>query len=89
MTVNNRTQLHRLIDSLPDALVTELLRFAEFLLFKLQRPELPTTGDDEDKQTPVEAFVDSDEFFSYAGLWEGREVSQTTLRERAWPEQSP
>jgi len=85
MTVNNRTQLHHLLDTLPDSLLGEVFRFVEFLLFKLKRPELPTTGDDE---TPVVGVVDSDEFFSYAGLWEGREVSQTTLRERAWPEQT-
>jgi hypothetical protein len=24
-------------------------------------------------------------FFDYAGLWEGRELDQTTLREKAWP----
>jgi predicted transcriptional regulator len=24
------------------------------------------------------------EFFSFAGLWQGRDISQKTLRERAW-----
>jgi hypothetical protein len=30
----------------------------------------------------------SEEFFSYAGLWADREISVTTLRQRAWPRQS-
>ncbi len=30
----------------------------------------------------------TEEFFSYAGLWTDREISVTTLRQRAWPRQS-
>jgi len=54
MTVNNRTQLHRLIDMLPDSLLSEVIRFVELLLFKLQRPEplLEEKNESEELDTP-------------------------------------
>lgn len=41
--------------------------------------------------TPLESKEESDppgDFFSLAGIWEGREVSKETIRECAWPERS-
>jgi len=38
---------------------------------------------------PLESKEECDEpgdFFSLAGIWEGREVAKATIRERAWPE---
>jgi hypothetical protein len=29
----------------------------------------------------------SEEFFSYAGLWEGRDISAFSIRKQAWPRQ--
>jgi len=54
MTVNNRTQLHRLIDTLPDSLLSEVLRFVELLLFKLQQPKplLEDKSELEESDTP-------------------------------------
>lgn len=30
----------------------------------------------------------SDDFFALAGLWEGREINLTSIRQQAWPHQS-
>ena len=32
---------------------------------------------------------DSLDFFSLAGLWEGREISLESIRQKAWPKQYP
>jgi hypothetical protein len=29
-----------------------------------------------------------DEFFALAGLWKGRDITQDSLRQKAWPRQS-
>ena len=30
---------------------------------------------------------ESDDFFALAGLWQGRDISQETIRQHAWPRQ--
>ncbi len=35
---------------------------------------------DEENQTPVT------DFFSFAGLWEDRDISLDSIRQKAWPE---
>jgi len=32
---------------------------------------------------------ESSDFFSLAGLWEGREISLESIRQKAWPKQHP
>jgi hypothetical protein len=43
--------------------------------------------------TDMEASItmpkESSDFFSLAGLWEGREISLESIRKKAWPEQYP
>ncbi len=38
MTVINRTKIHHIIDTLPESVLAEVVRFLEFILFKLNRP---------------------------------------------------
>jgi hypothetical protein len=48
------------------------------------------SNDDQDI-VPQRHYTETDnteEFFSYAGLWSGREISATTLRQQAWPRQA-
>ena len=48
-----------------------------------------STDDEEITQDPRQDMMDrTEEFFSYAGLWSERDISVTTLRQRAWPRQS-
>ena len=48
-----------------------------------------STDDREIYQNLVKETCDqTEEFFSYAGLWSEREVSATTIRQQAWPRQS-
>lgn len=37
MIIKNRTEIHRLIDSLPETVIAQVIRFLEFMLFKLQQ----------------------------------------------------
>jgi hypothetical protein len=32
--------------------------------------------------------ADSDDFFALAGLWEGRSISQSSIRKDAWPDRT-
>ena len=73
MTVNNRTQLHRLIDTLPDSLLSEVLRFVELLLFKLQRPE-PAKSSPPLEDDPVLALIGAYE--SNTPLIDGISISE-------------
>jgi len=38
MTTINRTKVHHLIDTLPESVLGEVLRFLEFILFRLNNP---------------------------------------------------
>jgi hypothetical protein len=48
------------------------------------------TTDEQDIQQIIheDAEDKTDEFFSYAGLWSGRDISAATLRQQAWPRQA-
>jgi hypothetical protein len=48
-----------------------------------------STDDEEIHQQHGQDTTDHvEEFFSYAGLWSDRDISISTLRQRAWPRQS-
>ncbi len=50
--------------------IYEVLRYFDFV----ELPEVENTKEVEQKH----------DFFSSAGLWQGREISQKTLRQKAW-----
>ena len=41
-----------------------------------------TVNEHEEKTSQIEQ-----DFFALAGLWQGRDISQETIRQRAWPRQ--
>jgi hypothetical protein len=48
-----------------------------------------TTDEQDIQQSAHEDAADkTEEFFSYAGLWSGREMSAAKLRQQAWPRQT-
>ncbi|NJN96255.1 MAG: DUF2281 domain-containing protein [Anaerolineales bacterium] len=71
MPVMNRTELHRLIDELPEPIIPEVAQFVEFIQFKLdQQTREPT-------YTPV----------TLGGLWAGLTVTDediATVRREMW-----
>ena len=38
MTTINRTKIHQIVDTLPESVLAEVIRFLEFILFRLNRP---------------------------------------------------
>lgn len=56
--------------------LTELLRLLDFV-------DSVDTSEIEETQVGEEA-----DFYALAGLWEGRDVTQASLREKAWPYRS-
>ena len=70
-------QVFETVKVLTDSQAAEVLDFAEFLKTKA-------------KQSHAENSVSSDnEFFSYAGIWQDRDINQETLRKGAWREDRP
>lgn len=59
-------------------LLLELLKALDFV-------EFIKTGDETEAELAVE--TETTDFFSLAGLWEGRDVSLETIRQKAWPRQ--
>jgi hypothetical protein len=86
MTVNSRVELHRLIDILPDSLLTEVTRFVEILLFKLQRqPSIPSNDESE---TPL---IDSLTFNQFLALpnSEKNQIWHETIERNKTTRQNP
>ena len=57
----------------------ELLQVLDFVEFVNTPTETTPTHSTE---------ADSEDFFSLAGLWEGREISLALIRQQAWPRQT-
>lgn len=54
------------------------------LLTALDFVEFVHTGMQEQSASEAE----SEDFFAFAGLWEGRDISQESIRQQAWPRQA-
>lgn len=60
------------------ALLLEVLKSLDFV-------ELVSINQDQAETVTENQFAD---FFSLAGLWEGRDIQLDTIRQKAWPRQS-
>ncbi|MEA3351928.1 MAG: hypothetical protein U9Q82_15055 [Chloroflexota bacterium] len=65
-------------DSSKGAILFELLQSLDFV-------ELVSI---DEKQTETATDNQAADFFSLAGLWEGRDIQLDTIRQKAWPRQS-
>jgi hypothetical protein len=63
-------------------LLYRLLQSLDFVM------HISTDDQDMVQQRHHEEPDNTEDFFSYAGLWSGREISATTLRQQAWPRQT-
>lgn len=70
-------QIFEAVKALPEQQAAEVLDFAEFLKAKAG------------KQLAENIDSTENEFFSYAGLWQDRDISQESLRKEAWRENRP
>ena len=62
-------------------LLYELLHALNFVIF------LSSESINNEKPLSHEQSETSQDFFSYAGLWAGRDMTVTSLRQQAWPRQ--
>jgi hypothetical protein len=71
MSTISRTELHRLIDELPEPIIPEVAQFVEFIQFKL------------DKQTKEPPYTP----VTLGGLWEGLAITDEDIarvRQEMW-----
>jgi hypothetical protein len=71
MPTISRTELHHLIDELPEPVLPEIAQFVKFIQFKLDEPNLPET------YTPI----------ALGGLWQGLTITDeaiVTVRQEMW-----
>lgn len=61
------------VNALPDSQAEEVLDFAQYLQAKTRRQQ-------------ENAFSSEDDFYTYAGIWQGRDIDQKSLRALAWRE---
>ena len=67
-------------------LLLELLSALDFVDI-VRAHHLPSPEEQLDKPTS-DAQID-DDFFALAGIWAGRDITIESLRQQAWPRQSP
>jgi hypothetical protein len=71
MSTISRTELHRLIDELPEPIIPEVAQFVEFIQFKLDREIKEPT------YVPI----------ALGGLWQGLTITDediSTVRQEMW-----
>jgi len=59
------------------------------LLTELDFVSSVETSEAIDTEASTTTLKESSDFFSLAGLWEGREISLESIRQKAWPKQHP
>lgn len=62
-----------------------LLQFLNALDFVASVQHGAVQPDEFAKETTI---TNSNQFFSYAGIWAGRDITARSIREKAWPRQS-
>ena len=87
-----KTKIWQTVEKMPVSLQAELLHYAEYLQEKyhqentIQDNSIIKSQIDKLKDTCEESLEDikEEDFFSFAGLWQDREISIESIRKQAW-----